>query len=262
MTFLTRLHDEGLSYSAINTAKSMLSSIFEIVHYANIGNNVLVRRFMKGIFNIKPVIPKTIFTWDVKQVLEFLGSLENKSLTLKLLSVKLALLLILTTGQRCQTLKSINIDNLELTKDYVKIRIGDLLKQSKLNSHLAELYIEAFKQNPAICIVKTLKYYLRKTENLRSESSLFVVTQKPHSAATQSTIARWLKLGLKLAGIDLALFTPHSTRSASTSAVVNRVPIDTIIKTAGWSRDCTFRKFYKKPITNDASFSNAILSCK
>ena len=121
MTFLTRLHDEGLSYSAINTAKSMLSSIFEIVHYANIGNNVLVRRFMKGIFNIKPVIPKTIFTWDVKQVLEFLGSLENKSLTLKLLSVKLALLLILTTGQRCQTLKSINIDNLELTKDYVKI---------------------------------------------------------------------------------------------------------------------------------------------
>ena len=41
---------------------------------------------------------------------------------------------------------------------------------------------------------------------------------------------------LKLAGIDLSLFTPHSTRSASTSAVVSKVPIDTIIKTAGWSK--------------------------
>lgn len=32
MAFLTRMHDDGLSYSAINTAKSMLSSLFAIIH--------------------------------------------------------------------------------------------------------------------------------------------------------------------------------------------------------------------------------------
>ena len=174
--------------------------------------------------------------------------------------MKLALLIILTTGQRCQTIRALDLNNLEITKEHDKIRIGELLKQTKPKAHLAELYIEAFRQKPDICVVSALQTYIKKTESIRTDSSLFIITQKPYSPASKSTIAGWLKFGLKLAGIDLTLFTPHSTRSASTSAVVNRVPIDTIIKTAGWSRDCTFRKFYKRPITNGASFSNSILS--
>ena len=82
-------------------------------------------------------------------------------------------------------------------------------------------------------MLNVLNVYLKKTEQLRSRSDLFIITQKPYSAATKATIAAWIKLGLKLAGIDLSLFTPHSTRSASTSAEVSKMPIDTIIKTAG-----------------------------
>ena len=48
------LHDESLSYSAINTVKSMLSSVFEVVHKRGIGKEVLIKRFMKGIFHIFP----------------------------------------------------------------------------------------------------------------------------------------------------------------------------------------------------------------
>ena len=55
------------------------------------------------------------------------------------------------------------------------------------------------------------------------------------------------------------LFAPHSTRSASTSMVVSRVPLDTIIKTAGWSTDCTFREFYRRPVTNNSEFTRAVL---
>ena len=119
MLYLTRLHNEGLSYSAINTAKSMLSTMFEVIHKTDIGRNILVKRFMKGIFHIKPVLPKTLFTWDVKIVLNFLGEMDNKSLTLRLLSIKLTLLIILTTGQRCQTLKALDIRNMEVTKTYM-----------------------------------------------------------------------------------------------------------------------------------------------
>ena len=41
MKFLTQLYEEGLSYSAINTAKSMLSAIFEVIHkrYRKRGTN-------------------------------------------------------------------------------------------------------------------------------------------------------------------------------------------------------------------------------
>ena len=260
MTFLTQLYDKGISYSGINTAKSMLSAMFQIIHKRDLGNEVLIKRFMKGIFHLRPVLPKTLFTWDVKKVLKFLETMHNKKLTLRLLSVKVAVLMALATGQRCQTLSVMDIENMEITQEYVKIRIGELLKQSKPNKHLAEIFIETFNQNPAICIVTALTFYIKKTENLRTNSRLFIITQKPYSAASKATIARWIKLGLQLAGIDLNLFTPHSTRSASTSALVNRIPIDTIIKTAGWTSDCTFRKFYKKPVTNDSTVSNSLLA--
>ena len=214
VAFLTNLYDEGLSYSAINTAKSMLSSVFEIIHKRDIGKEVLIRRFMKGIFHLRPVISKTIFTWDVKVVLKFLSSLEDNKLTLRMISVKLALLLVLTTGQRCQTIHAILLKNMEFGKNDVKIRIGDLLKQTKPNNHLAELYFEEYKQNDKICVVKVLKSYLQRTKDLRKSSNLFITSQKPHAAASKSTIASWIKLGLRLAGIDLNLYTPHSTGSA------------------------------------------------
>ena len=120
MKFLTQLYDEGLSYSAINTAKSMLSAIFEVIHKRDIGKEVLIRRFMKGLFNLRPVIPKTGFTWDVKVVLKFLKTLDTEKLTLRLLSIKLAILIILTTGQRCQTLKAIDLQNMDINEDYIK----------------------------------------------------------------------------------------------------------------------------------------------
>ena len=258
ITFLTELHDDGLGYSAINTAKSVLSSVFEIIHKRDIGKEILIKRFMKGIFHLKPVLPKTLFTWDVQTVLKFLSFMDNTELTLRLMSIKLALLLILITGQRCQTLHALSVENIEIREKSIKIRIGELLKQTKPNVHLAELYIEAY-ENPNICVVDVLKRYINITKNLRQNSKLFIITQKPHNSASKSTIANWIKLGLKLAGIDITMFTPHSTRSASTSALIGKVPIDTIIKTAGWTKDCTFRKFYNRPVTNDPSFSCNLL---
>ena len=41
ITFLTELHDDGLGYSAINTVKSVLSSVFEIIHKRDIEKKIL-----------------------------------------------------------------------------------------------------------------------------------------------------------------------------------------------------------------------------
>ena len=83
---------------------------------------------------------------------------------------------------------------------------------------------------------------------------------KPYNSVSRNTLANWLKESLRESGINLDIFSPHSTRSASTSAVVSKVPIDTIMRTAGWKSSCTFRKHYKRPVTNDSSFSHEILS--
>lgn len=54
---------------------------------------------------------------------------------------------------------------------------------------------------------------------------------------------------MKLSGIDINTSTAHSNRHASTSIAYKRgVDIDTIRRTAGWSKDSlTFAKFYNKP---------------
>lgn len=57
------------------------------------------------------------------------------------------------------------------------------------------------------------------------------------------------------AGIDMTIFTPHSTRGASTSAVVGKIPI---LKTAGWASESVFRKFYKREVTNNPAFCKSI----
>ena len=50
----------------------------------------------------------------------------------------------------------------------------------------------------------------------------------------------------------MPMYTPHSTRSASTSVTVLK-------KTTGCKKDCVFREFYQREVTNNSEFSNAVL---
>ena len=46
---------------------------------------------------------------------------------------------------------------------------------------------------------------------------------------------------MQRAGIDLGIFSSHSTRSASASAAAGKgVPLDVILKAAGWRSDDVF----------------------
>ena len=63
------------------------------------------------------------------------------------------------------------------------------------------------------------------------------------------------------AGIDVTVFKPHSTRAAASAAKEKDIPLETIMKAAGWSSAKTFSSFYDKPIVSDSkvSLTNAIL---
>ena len=52
----------------------------------------------------------------------------------------------------------------------MKIRMFDLLKQSKPHKHLEEPYFEPFIKNPNICVIRCVKLYLAQTANLRRVS--------------------------------------------------------------------------------------------
>ena len=101
VNFLASLFHSGLSYSAINSARSALSSFLPNIEGCSVGSHPLVKRILKGIFEKRPALPKYSYTWDVGQVLRYLASQpESEKLSLKLLTYRFVMLLCLLTARR------------------------------------------------------------------------------------------------------------------------------------------------------------------
>ena len=65
---------------------------------------------------------------------------------------------------------------------------------------------------------------------------------------------------MKSAGIDVTMYTGHSTRSASTSSCEAKgFSITEIMKAAGWSISGTFEKFYHKRFDHAVNFGTVVL---
>ena len=260
MEFLTVIYNTGVGYSAINSARSALSTFISVEGFTA-GNHPIVKRFAKGVFNLRPAIPRNLITWDTNLVLHYLKKLSPvRRIGLQDLTFKLTVLLALLSGQRCQTLHLMRTSNITVTQNYVKIRIFDMLKQTRPGHHLNEICIKAYAPDRRICVVTVLHEYLKRTATLRKNDYLFISYVPPHKHVSKSTIGRWIKTILIKSGIDVSIFTPHSTRAAATTgAKLLHVPMSTIIKTAGWSSTNTFAKYYDKSPSNENNFAHALL---
>ena len=101
LDFLTALHQQGLTYNAIDTARSALSSSVTLEDGTCVGKHPLVSKLRKGIFQEKPPRPKYTEIWDASIVLIYLESLSPvDTLSLKELTLKLVVLILLVSGQR------------------------------------------------------------------------------------------------------------------------------------------------------------------
>ena len=104
------------------------------------GEHPLVARCMKGIFELKPALPKYSEIWDVNIVLGYLRAAARlRSLSLKQLTLNLTMLLCLTTGQRGQTIHKFDVNYIQEMDDRYRITICEKLKQSKPGRHLAPI---------------------------------------------------------------------------------------------------------------------------
>lgn len=262
LDFLTELHQDGLGYSGINTARSALSAAVTVEGWSGeAGKHPLVRRLVKAVFQIKPVFPRYQQTWDVDIVLSHLKTLHPPaSLSLKQLTLKLVMLTALVTGQRGQSIHLMKLSDMTTNSNGYKFVLSDKVKQSAPGRLQPELMLPFFRTSPKLCVALVLQEYLKRTENLRNSDRLFVTINKPHQQTSRDTISRWIKTVMFAAGINVEKFAPHSTRAASTSkAVQSKVPLSTILRTAGWTNECTFAKFYKKPVQNAELFAQAVI---
>ena len=259
LEFLRKLFKQGYSYSAINTARSSLSTIFDNPSF---GNTTAVQQFMRGVYNLRPNIPRYKATWDVSIVLRHLEKCAPiKYLSLQQLSHKLTTLLALVTGQRVQTLHALSLTHCHIQKDMITFNIQSILKHSTPKNKTSNtIDIPAFHENKRICPVFCCIAYIKRTRMLRGETKeLFINHQKPYKPVSKATISRWIKVTLNKAGINTNIYKAHSTRAASTSAAAKTIDIGTVLRAASWTNVSTFRRLYQKEVPVKGAFGKSIL---
>ena len=264
LDFLTKLFHTGIGYSALNTARSAVSALCSTNDCMTLGAHPLVKRFMRGVFNLRPTKPRYSTTWDVNRVLEFLQSTSPvELLPLKDLTRKLAMLIALSTAARSQTLSLLSLSNMTVTDDGFSFTFDQLLKQSRPGYVTPNVRLRSYTPDTKLCVCSTLQEYLVRTKALRGDvKQLFISYVKPFRPVSSSTISRWIRDVMQQSGIDIDQFKPHSVRAATTSkAKASLVPIDHILKTAGWSSGSTFAKFYDKPVQQENTFAQEVLKC-
>ena len=206
-------------------------------------NAALINRFMKGLHNVIPPKSRYIFTWDVSLELNYLkGLFPLEDLTLKHLTLKTTALIALAVAPRAQTLQSMCLDYMFGHDNHVLFHFPQELKTSRYG-HSYILKLDHYSDE-RLCAFHTLLHYMEKTKSVRLSQNVLVsfVTYK---SVTTSTIARWLKCVLSASGTDTDKFKAHSFRGAATSAAFDKgCSLDTILKTADWSSDKNFKKFY------------------
>ena len=74
--YLKKYFHAGVGYSSVNTARFVLSTVIKTENDIPFGELPLVCRFLKGVFNLRPALPKYSTTWDVSVVLKYIKSLK------------------------------------------------------------------------------------------------------------------------------------------------------------------------------------------
>ena len=181
LDFLSKLFYDGHSYSQINKASSALSSIITI-NKVPCGKHPDVKRFMKGVFELRPTFPKYHMIWDVSKVFNYFRNLPVMSnLTLKELSLNLAMLLCLVSGgQRMQTIHLIDLKDIKYVGEQVFVSIMQKIKQSKPGNHIYPLSFKSYPKDTKLCVVAHLKRYIGLTQDLRSSDKLYLITSSSY----------------------------------------------------------------------------------
>ena len=213
---------------------------------------------------MRPSLPRYASTWDMDILLNHVKTLDLSEMNLKQLTIKLATLLAICSGQRLQTLQSLDVSNIHFKQDSCTCIIKNLLKTSRPGKHIKPIIFKKHSVS-SLCVLSHLEKYIKDTETLRPNKGdmgqLLISFTKPHGPVSRDTIGRWIKSMLHSAGIDSS-FTAHSVRSASTSKVAKLgLPMDMILNAANWANAKTFAQFYHRDIeSNDCqSFQEAVV---
>jgi len=203
LDFLSDLFVSGLSYSSINTTKSYLSSLLSYEDSSvPLGQLPLVKRFMKVIFEFCNLQNYVWISWSISNVFDFIRAAPLYTYferPLLLCNFMLSLL----SGQRCQTITNLSLDNMITSDDKFIFLITEKLKthQNRGTSKFFGIPSLPLWFQYMYCV--PLQKYLEMTSELRSSCQQLLITFiNPHGPVYRETVSPWTKNFMSLAGID------------------------------------------------------------
>ena len=209
-------------------------------------------------FKLRPSLPKHTVIYDADIVLRYMTTLPpNSHLMLEEITKKLVTLLCLLSGQRAQSVASLYTNFMHRSESTYTFYIPKILKTTTPVFHQEPLEFQRFTGDSKLCPYDCLDLYRQRTDLIKvvsedDSNKLILSYTYPHKPVKSATLARYEKLFLGDAGIDLTVFSAHSTRAASTSKANNMgLSLKDISKAAGWKGTSTFQKHYNLPIRNN-----------
>ena len=109
-----------------------------------------------------------------------------------------------------------------------------------------------------------IEEYLKRSTSWHEKgpSQLLMSHLKPHKETQKFTLAGWVKIVLRKAGIYTSQFKAHLCKSAATSKVkAMDISLEGVLKRGQWSGKSTWQKHYHKPIQRNKNFETAVLGC-
>lgn len=226
--FLSNLFDTGLSYTAINTARSAISTFMKKTGDIDIHKNEIINRFMKGVHNGRPMLLRHTHTWDVNMVLKYVENMDISSLLS--LSQKLSMLFLLTTAQ-CQSLHVLKTSDITISTLDVTITFNSILKTTRPGSHQKPIKIRRYNNEKLNC------EHARTIFNRNTVLAKGRLSVDFNNKTAQTCVQTNNGAVMRCVWVS-EHYKPHSTRAATTLwACYRGVPLTEIIKTAGWTLD-------------------------
>ena len=100
-----------------------------------------------------------------------------------------------------------------IDKKHCIFDIASFLKATRPGFHQHPLEFRTYT-NRSLSAITYSKWYLLETKALRhSDGGFFISFKSPNKAVTPTTIARWVINVLKEVGLNVSVFSSHSTRS-------------------------------------------------
>ncbi len=257
--------DKQHSSSTIKVYVASIAAFHAPIAGRSVGRDSAVIQFLRSARRMNPPRPRTVPRWDLPIVLRALKGPPFEPLqssSLRVLSLKNALLLALMSVKRIGDLQALSVNPACLefgpndSKVILKPRLGYVPRvlSTLFRAQVLELSVlsPTGSQKSLLGPVRALKLYIERSASYRKSKQLFVGFGNcaKGGPVTKKRISGWLMDAIPLAYSYLGLQCPigvraHSTRGiASSWAWSSGVSISDICEAAGWSSPSTFVRFF------------------